>query len=71
MPVDPRGMVDVYIDDIIGLTVNLPGYNHVTRLERATLLVIHVVAHQKHLSESIPREEMEALEKLLAEAGAE
>ena len=63
--------MDVYIDDTIGLTVDLPGSDNVTRLERATLLAIHVVARQKHLSEPIPREEMAALAKLLAEAGAE
>ena len=71
VPVDPRGMVDVYIDNTIGLTVDLPGTDNVTRLERATLLAIHVVARQKHLSEPILREEMAALAKLLAEAGAE
>ena len=71
VPVDPKGMVDVYIDDTIGLTVDIPGSDHVTRLERATLLAIHIIARQKHLSEPIPREEMAALAKLLAEAGAE
>ena len=41
------------------------------RLERAILLAIHVAARQKHPSEPIPGEEMAALAKLLAEAGAE
>ena len=71
VPIYPRGMVDIYIDDTICLTVDLPGSDSVTRLERATLLEIHVVVCQKHLSEPVTREEMAALAKLLVEAGAE
>ena len=41
------------------------------RLERAILLAIYTAAHPKHSSEPIPREEMAALAKLLAEAGLE
>ena len=45
VPVNPRGIVDVYIDNTIGLTVDLPGSgNVVARLKRATLLAILVVA---------------------------
>ena len=64
-------MVDIYTNNTIGLTVDIPGYDHATRLKRATFLEIHVIARQKHLSEPVPREEMAALAKLLVEAGAE
>ena len=71
VPVDPRGTADVYIDDTIGLTVDLPESNNCERLEAAILLAIHTAARPKHPQEPIPREVMEALEKLIAEAGAE
>jgi hypothetical protein len=31
IPIDPHGIPDVYINDIIGLTVNIPGSNNVAR----------------------------------------
>ncbi|KAL7530514.1 LOW QUALITY PROTEIN: hypothetical protein ACHAXR_005024 [Thalassiosira sp. AJA248-18] len=71
VPVDPRGTTDVYIDDTIGLTVDIPGTDNAKRLERAILLAIHVAAREKHPDEPIPREEMAALAKLIAEAGLE
>ena len=71
VPVNPRGVTDVYIDDTIGLTVDIDGTNNVMRLERAILLAIFTAARPKHPSEPIPREEMAALAKLLAEAGLE
>jgi len=71
IPVDPRGTTDVYIDDTVGLTVDLPESNNCERLEAAILLAIHTAARPKHPQEPIPREVMEALEKLIAEAGAE
>ena len=45
--------------------------NNVIRLERAILLAIFTAARPKHPSEPIPREEMAALAKLIAEAGLE
>ena len=69
--IDPRGVVDIYIEGTICVTAVLPGSYNATRLEGATLLTIHAVAHQKHISEPTTREEMVALAKLLVEAGAE
>ena len=40
-------------------------------LKKAALLAIHAVARPKHKDEPIPREEMAALAKLIAEAGLE
>ena len=71
VPVNPKGVTDVYIDDTVGLTVDVEDSNNVMRLERALLLAIFTAARPKHPSEPIPREEMAALAKLLAEAGLE
>jgi hypothetical protein len=71
IPVDPKGFCDLFIDDKGGLTVDLPGSDHLRRLRGAILLAIHVVARPRSDDEPIPREWMEAINKLLAEAGAE
>jgi hypothetical protein len=44
IPVDARGIVDLYIDDFIGLTVDLDNTNNTTRLERAPLLDLTAVS---------------------------
>ena len=71
VPVDARGTADVYIDDTIALTVDVKDSNIVQQLEQATLLVIYCAAQEKQNDEPIPREEMAARAKLLADAGAE
>ena len=71
VPVNPCGVTDVYIDDTLGLAVDVEGSDNVMRLERAILLAIFTAAHPKHPSEPIPREEMAVLAKLLKEAGLE
>ena len=71
VPVDPKGVVDVYIDDTLGLTVEEEGSDNIMRLERAILLAIYVASRPKDANEPIPREEMAALNKLIAEAGLE
>ena len=71
IPVDPRGTSDVYIDDLINLTVLEDGSRNDIRIARAALLAIHTTARPLHPEEPIPREEMAALAKLLAEAGPE
>ncbi|KAL9183869.1 hypothetical protein ACHAXT_004725 [Thalassiosira profunda] len=69
IPADPRGAADVFIDDTIGITVDMG--DNALRLERAILLAIHVAARPKHEDEPIPREDMAALAKLIAEARCE
>jgi hypothetical protein len=44
VPVNPRGVTDVYIDDTVGLTVDLEDSDNIIRLERAPLLAIHAAA---------------------------
>eukprot|EP00957_Ditylum_brightwellii_P084096 6393541-Ditylum_brightwellii.AAC.1 len=58
VPVDPKGKVDVYIDDKAGLVVDIPDTNNTLRLERAILLAIHMAARPKCNGEKIPREQM-------------
>ena len=71
VPIDPKGMVEVYIDDTCGLTIDIAETNNTLRLERAILLAIYVASRPKDSNEPIPREEMAALNKLIAEAGLE
>ena len=71
VPVDPKGIANVYINDTIALGVDLQNTNNSMRLENAILLAIHVAARPIHPEEPVPREEMAALAKLLAEAGLE
>ena len=71
IPVNPRGTADVYIDDTVGLAVDIEGSGNDTRLERAILLAIHVTARELHPSEPVLRATMAALTKLLAEARCE
>jgi hypothetical protein len=71
IPVDPRGMGDVYIDDLIQTAVIINGTNNAIRCKCATLLAIDACARSKHLNKPIPRKDMEARNKLQAEAGLE
>ena len=40
IPVDPRGAYDVYIKNIVGLTVAIPSSNNIARGQAAALLAI-------------------------------
>ncbi len=67
--IDPQGTHNVYIDDIIGLTVDIPGSNNVARGQAAALLAIDATARPNHPDEPIPRKSMDARDKLKAEVG--
>jgi hypothetical protein len=69
IPVDPRGAYDVYIDDIVGLTVAIHDSNNIARGQAAALLAIDATARPNHPDEPIPRESMDARDKLIAEVG--
>ena len=71
VPVDARGTADVYTDGTIALTVDVEDSNSVQQIEQATILTINCAAREIHNDEPIPREEIAARAKLLAEAGAE
>ena len=55
VPVNARGIVDVYIDDTIDLTVDIENSNNVKSLEQETLLAIHCDAREKNVNDPIPR----------------
>ena len=69
--VNPRGIHNIYVNDMIPLTLDIPGTNNLARCAAAGLLAIHATARPKHPEEPIPREEMEARNKLAAKAGLE
>ena len=71
IPINPRGIYDLYLDDIIGLTLDMPGTNNLERSAGAHLLAIAATARPSHDNEPIPREAMEAEAKLAAEASPE
>jgi hypothetical protein len=71
IPVDPQGMGDVYIDDLIQTAVIIDGTDNTTRCKCATLLPIDVCTQTKNLNKPIPHKEMEACNKLEAEVGLE
>jgi hypothetical protein len=66
--IDPRGTTDVYIDDLISLAVDVEGTNNIVRCDRAPLLAFDTCSHPLHDNEPIPRETMEARNKLKSEA---
>ena len=61
----------VFIDDNMTLAVDLPRSDNMLRAARAALLAIHAVAGPLHENVPIPRDWMEALTKLAAEAAQE
>jgi hypothetical protein len=57
---------DNYIDDLIGVGVNV-GHNSVQRLAAAGSLAIHVLTRLVHKDEPLPRDDPNSLKKLAAE----
>jgi hypothetical protein len=69
IPTDPHKMHDIYIDNIICLTLNILETDHVAQGQAAALLAIGTTACPNHPSKPIPQEGMDKSNKLLAEAG--
>jgi hypothetical protein len=69
IPVNLHGYVDIYINDMTGLTINLPKTRNANRLEAAIPLAIEVAARPNDINEPIPQEPMVVQEKLKAEGG--
>jgi hypothetical protein len=44
IPINPPGIHDVYIEDIIGVMVDIPGTDHVVRGQVAAILAIATTA---------------------------
>jgi hypothetical protein len=64
-------MLDVYINDTIGLTVDLPDTDNANQMERARLLAIHMAVRPVDHREPILRNEMAAKAKLSTEGALE
>jgi hypothetical protein len=69
IPVDLRGTVDIYIDNFIGLTVDLKGSDNTTCLKCAPLLGLTVILQKVLPFEPLPQDDMDARAKLVAETG--
>ena len=69
IPINLRGLHDVYIDDVILLTVDIPGTDNIARKKSAYLLAINTTARPNHPKEPIPSESMDVQDTLFAEAG--
>jgi hypothetical protein len=69
IPVNARGIVHLYIDDFIGLTIDLNNTDNTTRLERAPLLGLTAVSREVSPFKPLPRDDMDARNKLIAKTG--
>jgi hypothetical protein len=69
IPVDAKGIVNVYIDNFIGLTINLNNTNNATRLEQAPLLGLTAVSQEVSPIEPLQHDDMDARAKLKAKTG--
>jgi hypothetical protein len=68
IPIDPIGTTDVYIDNLVSLTVDVKGTDNLVQCDCAPLLGIDTLSCPLDLNEPMPRETMEAMKKLEAEA---
>ena len=69
LQINDHGTHEMYLDDLIGLGIDLPGTDNIHRSERAPLLAIHTCARPLHPKEPILRKNMASLDKLMAEGG--
>ena len=68
--VNPQG-ANIYIDDLITLTIDIPGTDKVVQGQATALLAIDASARRNHYKEPIPQECMDTRHKLKAKAGLE
>jgi hypothetical protein len=66
IPVDPRGKIDIYIDDFVGLTVDIDGSGNTKRMESAPLLAVSITSREVSELEPLPCDDMDAQNKLIA-----
>ncbi len=67
IPVNPRGITDVYIDDFILLAVDIKGTDNLQRCDHAPLLAFDSCSRPLDENEPIPRETMQTRNKLHSE----
>ncbi len=68
IPVNPCRITDIYIDDFILLAVDIEETDNLQRCDRTPLLAFHSCSQPLDENEPIPREMMEARNKLHSEA---
>ena len=66
--INNQGTHDMYIDNLIGLSINLPNTNNIERAEQAPLLAIHVCSCPTNEIDTILCHPMVSNKKLKAEA---
>jgi hypothetical protein len=69
IPVDPRGKIDLYIDNFVGLTVDINSSDNAKRMKSAPLLAVSATLREVSKLELLPRDNMDAQNKLIAETG--
>jgi hypothetical protein len=69
VPVNPRGKIDLYIDDFIGLTVDIDSSDNAKRMDLAPLLAVSTTSREVSKLEPLPRDNMDAQNKLITETG--
>jgi hypothetical protein len=67
IPVDPQGKNDIYINDFVGLMVDIDSSDNAKRMESAPLLTVSVTSREVSELEPLPRDDMDAQNKLIAE----
>ena len=66
--VDSRGMNDIYIDDLVSLTAEVEGSDNLIQCNRAPLLMFDTCSQPLDNNKPIPRETIEARNKLESKA---
>jgi hypothetical protein len=62
-----QGKIDLYIDDFVGLTVDIDSSDNAKRIELAPLLAISATLREVSRLELLPCDDMDAQNKLIAE----
>ena len=69
IPINPRGIIILYINNFLGLTMDLKKTDNVTPLEHGPLLGLTAVSREVAKIKLLPWDEMDARKKLVAETG--
>jgi hypothetical protein len=64
--INPRGIHNIYINNLIGLGLDLPDCDNIKRSERAPLFAIDAFSWCVHKEDPIPRYDMAVRHKLIA-----
>ncbi len=68
IPIDSRGTSDIYINNLVSLTVEIEGTDNLVRSDCTPLLAFDICARPLDPNEPISHKTMEARDKLAAEA---